>query len=42
MGSEMCIRDSTNYNAAVEAVAPRSGPRQVARLLGSLLEEESV
>ena len=35
------VNTNTNYNAAVEAVATRSGPRQVARLLGSLLEEES-
>ena len=34
------VNTNTNYNAAVEAVAPRSGPRQVARLLGSLLEKE--
>ena len=34
------VNTNTNYNAAVEAVAPRSGPRQVARLLGSLLAKE--
>ena len=34
------VNTNTNYNAAVEAVAPRSGPRQVARLLGALLEKE--
>jgi len=35
------VNTNTNYNAAVEAVAPRSGPRQVARLLGSLLTKEN-
>ncbi|WP_456787961.1 ATP-grasp domain-containing protein [Cellulomonas sp. P5_C5] len=34
------VNTNTNYNAAVEAVAPRSGPRQVARLLGALLAKE--
>ena len=34
------VNTNTNYNAAVEAVAPRSGPRQIARLLGSLLAKE--
>ena len=31
------VNTNTNYNADVEAVAPRSGPRQVARFLGGLL-----
>ncbi|SDD17779.1 Glutathione synthase/RimK-type ligase, ATP-grasp superfamily [Auraticoccus monumenti] len=30
------VNTNTNYNAAVEAVAPRSGPRTLARYLGSL------
>lgn len=30
------VNTNTNYNAAVEAVAPRSGPRMLARHLGSL------
>jgi hypothetical protein len=34
------VNTNTNYNADVEAVAPRSGPRQIARLLGRLLREE--
>jgi hypothetical protein len=35
------INTNTNYNAEVEAAAPRSGPRQVARLLKRLIEEEA-
>lgn len=31
------VNTNTNYNAAVEAVAPRSGPRAIARYLGGLL-----
>lgn len=31
------VNTNTNYNADVEAAAPRSGPRQVARFLGRLL-----
>ncbi len=34
------INTNTNYNPAVEAVAPVSGPRSIARLLGGLLEAE--
>ena len=34
------INTNTNYNPDVEAVAPRSGPREVARLLGRLLHSE--
>ncbi|WP_213813665.1 RimK family alpha-L-glutamate ligase [Glaciihabitans sp. dw_435] len=34
------VNTNTNYNADVEAVAPRSGPRQIARLLGRVLREE--
>nr|WP_231747356.1 hypothetical protein [Auraticoccus cholistanensis] len=30
------VNTNTNYNASVEAVAPRSGPRALARHLGSL------
>lgn len=33
------VNTNTNYNADVEAVAPRSGPRQIARYLGGLLAE---
>jgi hypothetical protein len=33
------VNTNTNYNADVEAVAPRSGPRQAARFLGGLLAE---
>ncbi|WP_165065834.1 ATP-grasp domain-containing protein [Marisediminicola senii] len=33
------VNTNTNYNADVEAVAPASGPRQIARLLGRLLDE---
>jgi hypothetical protein len=35
------INTNTNYNPDVEAVAPRSGPRQIARFLAALLEKES-
>ena len=31
------VNTNTNYNAAVESVAPRSGPREIARYLGALL-----
>ena len=34
------VNTNTNYNPEVEAAAPRSGPRQVARLLKRLIEEE--
>jgi len=33
------VNTNTNYNQDVEAVAPRSGPRQIARLLKAALEE---
>ncbi|GAA4415014.1 glutathione synthase [Georgenia halophila] len=33
------VNTNTNYNGDVEAVAPRSGPRQIARYLGGLLRE---
>jgi len=33
------VNTNTNYNAEVEAVAPRSGPRQIARYLGGLLHQ---
>jgi hypothetical protein len=33
------VNTNTNYNADVEAVAPRSGPRQIARFLGGLLAD---
>jgi RimK-like ATP-grasp domain len=33
------VNTNTNYNSAVEAVAPRSGPREIARYLGRLLRE---
>jgi hypothetical protein len=33
------VNTNTNYNADVEAVAPRSGPRRIARFLGGLLAE---
>ncbi|MFC7404562.1 ATP-grasp domain-containing protein [Georgenia alba] len=33
------VNTNTNYNSDVEAVAPRSGPRQIARYLGGLLHE---
>jgi glutathione synthase/RimK-type ligase-like ATP-grasp enzyme len=35
------VNTTTNYNAEVEAVAPRSGPRKTARYLRRLLEAES-
>ena len=35
------VNTNTNYNPAVEAVAPRSGPGLAARFLGGLLERES-
>ncbi|WP_369052537.1 ATP-grasp domain-containing protein [Kineococcus terrestris] len=31
------VNTNTNYNAAVDAAAPRSGPREIARYLGRLL-----
>jgi hypothetical protein len=34
------VNTNTNYNPDVEAVAPRSGPAAIARLLGRLLDEE--
>ena len=34
------INTNTNYNPAVEAVAPASGPRSIARFLGGLLDAE--
>ncbi|WIA99439.1 RimK family alpha-L-glutamate ligase [Curtobacterium sp. MCBA15_012] len=34
------INTNTNYNPAVEAVAPVSGPRAIARFTGALLERE--
>jgi glutathione synthase/RimK-type ligase-like ATP-grasp enzyme len=33
------INTNTNFNPAVEAVAPRSGPRMIARFLRTLLEQ---
>ncbi|MBB2900390.1 glutathione synthase/RimK-type ligase-like ATP-grasp enzyme [Kineococcus radiotolerans] len=35
------INTNTNYNPAVEAVAPRSGPGEIARYLGDLLRAET-
>jgi glutathione synthase/RimK-type ligase-like ATP-grasp enzyme len=35
------VNTNTNYNAAVEAVAPVSGPRSIARYLGGLLADGS-
>lgn len=35
------VNTNTNYNADVEAAAPRSGPREIARFLGRLLEQET-
>ncbi len=32
------VNTNTNYNAAVDAAAPRSGPREIARYTGRLLE----
>ncbi len=34
------VNTNTNYNPDVEATAPRSGPREIARWLGSLLPHE--
>jgi hypothetical protein len=34
------VNVSTNYNPEVEAAAPRSGPRAVARFLARLLADE--
>jgi glutathione synthase/RimK-type ligase-like ATP-grasp enzyme len=34
------VNTNTNYNAEVEAVAPRSGPGAIAAFLGRLLDEE--
>ncbi|MYS23555.1 RimK-like ATP-grasp domain-containing protein [Streptomyces sp. DvalAA-14] len=34
------VNTNTNYNPEVEGLAPRSGPRQIARLLKRLIEEE--
>ena len=36
------VNTNTNYNPDVEATAPRSGPREIARWLGSLLPKEAV
>lgn len=36
------VNTNTNYNPDVEAAAPRSGPRQIARLLKRLIEEEKM
>jgi glutathione synthase/RimK-type ligase-like ATP-grasp enzyme len=36
------VNTNTNYNPDVEATAPRSGPREIARWLGSLLPQEVV
>ncbi|KQR26229.1 ATP-grasp domain-containing protein [Microbacterium sp. Leaf151] len=36
------VNTNTNYNPDVEASAPRSGPREIARWLGSLLPREVV
>ncbi|MCU1424378.1 MAG: alpha-L-glutamate ligase [Microbacteriaceae bacterium] len=33
------VNTNTNYNTDVEAVAPLSGPRQIARMLGRVLQE---
>jgi hypothetical protein len=33
------VNTNTNYNSDVEAVAPKSGPREIARLLGRILDE---
>jgi hypothetical protein len=35
------VNTNTNYNADVDAAAPRSGPREIARFLGRLLDEEA-
>jgi hypothetical protein len=34
------VNTNTNYNAGVEAAAPRSGAREIARYLGRLLDQE--
>ncbi|MEW1708659.1 alpha-L-glutamate ligase [Microbacterium sp. NPDC089190] len=36
------VNTNTNYNPDVEATAPRSGPREIARWLSSLLPKEAV
>ncbi|WP_295843430.1 alpha-L-glutamate ligase [uncultured Microbacterium sp.] len=36
------VNTNTNYNPDVEATAPRSGPREIAHWLGSLLPKEAV
>lgn len=36
------VNTNTNYNPDVEATAPRSGPREIARWLGTLLPQEAV
>ncbi len=36
------VNTNTNYNPDVEATAPRSGPREIARWLGSLLPQEAI
>ena len=36
------VNTNTNYNPDVEASAPRSGPREIARWLGALLPHEAV
>ena len=36
------VNTNTNYNPDVEATAPRSGPGEIARWLGSLLPKEAV
>ncbi|WP_337062512.1 ATP-grasp domain-containing protein [Kineococcus sp. G2] len=35
------VNTNTNYNAAVDAAAPRSGPREIARYTGRLLRRSS-
>lgn len=35
------VNTNTNYNSDVERVAPRSGPAEIARLLGRLLAEQA-
>lgn len=35
------VNTNTNYNPDVEREAPRSGPREIARFLGRLLEQEA-
>jgi glutathione synthase/RimK-type ligase-like ATP-grasp enzyme len=34
------VNTNTNYNSGVEAEAPRSGPREIARFLGRLLDQQ--